>query len=162
MKKNFFEKKSYYLKCAGTIFKGVCRNFSKIHGSPDIKLLVILRFPKIVLRNKIINKTRTAKTQENSAHCFAENISRIISQPRLQRIFSLQEEGKKEAMEHFKHVINIFPNRGHIFQNKLRHTWTAILKILTNVLLNNLAFSASGKNKNKIKTYEHMSYQYNS
>ena len=29
------------------------------------------------------------------------------------------EEGEKEALEHFKRVIKICPNRGHIFQNKL-------------------------------------------
>ena len=34
-------------------------------------------------------------------------------QPRSQYIFSL-----KEALEHFKHVITIFPNRAKIFQNK--------------------------------------------
>ena len=36
---------------------------------------------------------------------------------------------QKEALEHFKHVIAIGPNRGHIFQNKLLNTLTAILKI---------------------------------
>ena len=36
---------------------------------------------------------------------------------------------QKKGLEHFKHVIQICPNRGHIFQNKLRNTWTAILKI---------------------------------
>ena len=35
--------------------------------------------------------------------------------PRPQRIFSLLEEGEKEALEHFKHVIKVCPNRGHIF-----------------------------------------------
>ena len=35
---------------------------------------------------------------------------------------------QKEALAHFKHVIKIFPNRGHIFRNKLWNTWTAILR----------------------------------
>ena len=35
----------------------------------------------------------------------------------------------KEALEHFKHVIDICLNRGHIFQKKLRNTLTVILKI---------------------------------
>ena len=34
---------------------------------------MILRFRKIVLLNKIINKTRFTKKQENSAHRFGEN-----------------------------------------------------------------------------------------
>ena len=55
-----------------------------------------------------------------------ETIAR--SQPRPKRICSLQEEGEKEALEHFKHVIKICPNRGHIFKNKLRNTWAAIPK----------------------------------
>ena len=46
-----------------------------------------------------------------------------IFQPRPQRIFLLQEEGEKEALEHFKYVIKICPNRGHIFQNKSTFTW---------------------------------------
>ena len=57
------------------------------------------------------------------------------------RIFPLQEESEKEALQHFKHVIKICPNREHIFQNKLRNMWTAILKILTKFLLNKLTFS---------------------
>ena len=39
-------------------------------------------------------------------------------QPRPQRIFSLQAESEKEALEHFKQGIKICPNRGHIFMNK--------------------------------------------
>ena len=34
-----------------------------------------------------------------------------------------------------------FPNKGHIFHNKLRNTWTAILKILAVLLLQVHAFS---------------------
>ena len=37
-----------------------------------------------------------------------------------------QEEGKKENLENVTHIIKICPNRGHIFKNKLRNTWTAI------------------------------------
>ena len=37
-------------------------------------------------------------------------------------------EGEKESLEHLKHVIKICPNKGHIFQNELRNTWTAMLK----------------------------------
>ena len=42
-----------------------------------------------------------------------------------------QEKGEKEALENFKHVIKICPNRTHIVQNKLQNTWTAKLKLLT-------------------------------
>ena len=34
-----------------------------------------------------------------------------------------------------------FPNKGHIFHDKLRNTWTAILKILAVLLLQVHAFS---------------------
>ena len=50
----------------------------------------------------------------------------LISTPAQKR-----KEGEKEALKHFRHVTKICPNREHIFQNKLRNTWTAILKILT-------------------------------
>ena len=71
-------------------------------------------------------------------------------QPRPQRIFSLQEEKEKEALEHFKQVIKIGPNRGHIFLNKLLNTWVAILKTSTGSWLC-LASKAKNKNKNKKK-----------
>ena len=35
---------------------------------------------------------------------------------------------QKRGLEHFKHVINICPSRGHFFQNRLRNMWTTILK----------------------------------
>ena len=62
------------------------------------------------------------------------------NQPRPQRIFPLQEESEKEALEHFKHVIKICLNRGHIFQNKLRNMRTAILKIFKPLLVSELMF----------------------
>ena len=33
----------------------------------------MLKFPNIVLHNKIIDKTRSTKNKENSAHCFGDN-----------------------------------------------------------------------------------------
>ena len=68
-----FEKKSVQLICADTIFKTVRGNFFEINGSGDIQLSVILRFQKIILLHKIINKTRLTKKQENSAHSFEDN-----------------------------------------------------------------------------------------
>ena len=59
----------------------------------------------------------------------------LSAQPRLQHIFSLQEGGKKEAVEKFKHVTKICPNRGHILQNKLRNIWAAMLKTSAVLLL---------------------------
>ena len=50
-------------------------------------------------------------------------------------LFAIRES-EKEALEHFKHMVKICPNRGHNFQNKLRNTWTVILKIFTKFLLN--------------------------
>ena len=52
-----------------------------------------------------------------------------------------KEESEKEALEHFKHVIKICPNRGHIFKNKLGNTWAAILKTSTASLLKVCTFS---------------------
>ena len=72
-------------------------------------------------------------------------------QPRPQCIFSLREESEKEALEHFKQVIKICPNRGHIFMNKLGNTWAAILKTSTG---SQLCLVSKAKDKNKIKTYE--------
>ena len=50
-----------------------CVEFFKINGSWDIYVSVILRSPKIVLYNKIVNETWSTKNQKNSAHCFADN-----------------------------------------------------------------------------------------
>ena len=48
--------------------------------------------------------------------------------------FAKGEDGEK-ALEKLKHVIKIWPKRGHTFENKLRNTWTAILKILNMIML---------------------------
>ena len=50
-------------------------------------------------------------------------------QPSPKCIFSICKEGQKEALKYFKNVTKIFPNGGHIFHNKLRNTWTVIMKI---------------------------------
>ena len=47
--------------------------FKEINRSRDIKVLVILRFRRIVLHNILNNRTRTTNNQENSAHSFGEN-----------------------------------------------------------------------------------------
>ena len=47
--------------------------FFEINASPDIQLSVILRFRKIVLLHKIINKIRSTKKQENSVHSLEDN-----------------------------------------------------------------------------------------
>ena len=62
--KHFLKKTSWQFIFADKIFKTVCGNLRKI-WSRDIELLVILRFRKIVLFYKIINKTTTAN-QENT------------------------------------------------------------------------------------------------
>ena len=51
----------------------MCGNFFKVNGFRDIYVLVILRFWKIVLHNKIINNTQSTKNQENSAQRFGDN-----------------------------------------------------------------------------------------
>ena len=72
-KTTFFEKKSSQLIFADKIFKTACDFLKKINGSRDISVLVILRFRKIVLHHKIINKILMTKKQENSAGRFGEN-----------------------------------------------------------------------------------------
>ena len=42
-------------------------------GLEIFRFSVILRFRKMILHNKIINKTRSTKNQENSAHRFVDN-----------------------------------------------------------------------------------------
>ena len=56
--------------------------------------------------------------------------------------FSAARRKQKEDLEHFKHVIKICPNRGHIFQNELRNKWMAILKTLAGLLLKVWMFSS--------------------
>ena len=51
----------------------VLKSRKKLNGSLEGKVLMILRFQKIVLHIKIINKTRSTKYQENSAHRFGDN-----------------------------------------------------------------------------------------
>ena len=76
LKKNFFEKKKkkfFQLICTDKTYKTVCGRFFKINESRDINLSAIFRFQKIVLHHNIINKTRSTKIQENSAHHFGDN-----------------------------------------------------------------------------------------
>ena len=44
-------------------------------------------------------------------------------------LFCHGSKAKKEALEHFKFGVKIFPNRLHIFQNKLWKTGKSILKL---------------------------------
>ena len=46
------------------------RFFFKINGYRDILSFVDFTVPKIFLHNKIVNKTRTKKDNENFTHCF--------------------------------------------------------------------------------------------
>ena len=67
-KKNFF-----HLICADVIFKMLCGIFFEIMGLEIFKFSVILRFRKIVLHNKSINKSLSTKNFKNSAHRFGDN-----------------------------------------------------------------------------------------
>ena len=68
MKKKIFEKKILRAYLRRYDLQNGVRTFFYINGSRDIYVSVILRFWKIALHNKIINKTRSTKNQENSAH----------------------------------------------------------------------------------------------
>ena len=72
-KKNFLKKILLAYLRRYDLQNGVRNIFLKINGSRDILVPVILRFRKIVLHNKFINKTRSTKNQENSAHRFVKN-----------------------------------------------------------------------------------------
>ena len=69
--KIFISKKNLpaYL-CRYNLQNGVRKFF--LNGSQDIYVLVMLRFWKIALHNKIINKTQSTNDQENSAHRFVD------------------------------------------------------------------------------------------
>ena len=68
--KMFFlkKKKIFKLICVDMIFERVCGIFFL-----DKWVLGYLRFRKVVLHNKIINKTRLTNNQVNSTHCFGDN-----------------------------------------------------------------------------------------
>ena len=50
----------------------MCVNFFEINVSQDILTFWDFTVSKFAFHNKIINKTSTTKTQENSAHHFGE------------------------------------------------------------------------------------------
>ena len=54
----------------------------------------------------------------------------------------------------YKHVVKICPNRGHIFQNKLRNMWTWYWKYLQSCHYLNWHLVCKVKDKSKIQTYE--------
>ena len=70
-----------------------------------------------------------------------ENLLIVICQPCPQRILLLSEKSEKEVLKHLKHIINVYQNRGHVFQNKLRNTKAAMLEILADLRLEILSFS---------------------
>ena len=68
-------------------------------------------------------------------------------------------------------MTKICPIRGHIFKNKLRNTWAAILKtsVVSGYKLTRLVGGAKDKNKNRAKsdisvslarTYKYIFYNY--
>ena len=73
LEKKIFQKKFLQLTCADMIFKTVCAIFFKSMHLEIFKFSLILSFQKMVLHNKIINKTRLTKNQENSAQSFVDN-----------------------------------------------------------------------------------------
>ena len=84
-----------------------------------------------------------------------------INQIKRKYVFKkILEEGKKEALEHWKHLVKICLNRGHIFQNNLRNTWTVILKMSKNCLQITWHLLCNAKYKNKIKIYDQKAIQY--
>ena len=74
LEKKIFQKKILpaYL-CRYDLQNGVRNFFSKSMGLEIFKFSLILSFQKMVLHNKIINKTRLTKNQENSAQRFVDN-----------------------------------------------------------------------------------------
>ena len=72
-KKRFSKKHSSSLFVQILSSKRCANFFFLINRSRDIEVLVILRFGKMVRYNKIINKTRSTKNQENSAHHFVDD-----------------------------------------------------------------------------------------
>ena len=104
LKKDFLLKKflSAYL-CRYDLQNRV-RNFFKINTSRDIYVPVISRFRKIVLHNKIINKTRSTKIKKIPHTILETIISRIISWSFCKIRFNAEE---MELLE-FAHVTTFF------------------------------------------------------
>ena len=73
LEKDFFSKKIPQLIRVDKTFKKVYENFFDFNGCRNIYSLVILRFRKIALHDKIINETRLTKNQENSAYHLGDN-----------------------------------------------------------------------------------------
>ena len=70
--KNLFQKKFLSAYSSRYDLQNSVWNFFKRNGYRDIQVSVILRFRKIVLHNKIINKTRLTNNQENPAYGFGD------------------------------------------------------------------------------------------
>ena len=65
-------KKCFQLLCADKILKMVCGSFIKVNESRDVLTFGDFAVPKFFLHNKIINKIRTTKNQEDSARRFGD------------------------------------------------------------------------------------------
>ena len=118
---------------------------SKLY-SKDKCILILIKLLQDLLIENIIDRLKiSAGLSGNVIFTWMKAVlsllnSRVCSTSSPSHLFAIRGK-QKESLEHFKHVIKICPNRGHIFQKKLRNTWTAILKIFTNFLLVRLAFS---------------------
>ena len=75
----YFWKKFFLLICASKLLWPLCWNLFKRNGSWDISDFNGFTFPKFVIHNKVINKTRTEIDPENSIHCFWGNHLRQLS-----------------------------------------------------------------------------------
>ena len=60
-------------------FQNSVLNLFKINGSLGLLDFSDYTVPKFVIYNKVINKTRTKKDQENSTHCFLDDYVRKLS-----------------------------------------------------------------------------------
>ena len=105
-------------------------------------ILKTQKYPQIVITKiKKIELRKFSQFLRNTLELKNWKATTIFCQVVPSVSFRYKSKGEKEAMEHFKHVLKICPNRRHDFQNKLRNTWTSLLKILTLLLLDILTFS---------------------
>ena len=72
-KREFQKKKFFQLICTDKTYKTMCQNFLKQMGLEIFNFWWFFWFRKTVLHHKIINKTWSTKSQENSAHHFGVN-----------------------------------------------------------------------------------------
>ena len=122
-----------------------CRNNILKKGLERTCLFLCLNFSF-----KNVNKEKMVLLLKSSMHNKIHRISTTLSPMYL---FAIRER-QKRGLEHFKQVIKIGPNRGHVFQNKLRIRRRRYWKYESRCCYITRRLVCKAKDKNKIKVYK--------